>query len=88
MGRRQEPELPWKVQAPRARPDCRSLDDVKDAQEDAKEDAKEENVVKFIIQLHKCVYGYVTLFDVYECAINPDILAQRIAEGQALFEPG
>lgn len=46
------------------------------------------NVVKFAIQLHKCVYGYVTLFDVYECAINPDLLSQRIAEGQALFEPG
>ncbi|MCB1021648.1 MAG: TraM recognition domain-containing protein, partial [Acidobacteria bacterium] len=46
------------------------------------------NVVKFIVLLHKSVYGYVTLFDVYECAINPDLLAQRIAEGQALFEPG
>jgi len=46
------------------------------------------NVVKFIILLHKSVYGYVTLFDVYECAINPDTLAQRVAEGEALFEPG
>jgi len=46
------------------------------------------NVVKFIILLHKSVYGYVTLFDVYECAINPDLLARRMAEGKALFEPG
>ena len=32
------------------------------------------NLVKFIIQLHKVAYDYVTLFDVYECAINPDLL--------------
>lgn len=46
------------------------------------------NVVKFIILLHKSVYGYVTLFDVYACAIDPDLLARSIAEGEALFEPG
>ena len=46
------------------------------------------NVVKFIILLHKSVYGYVTLFDVYQCAIDPDLLARRIAEGEELFEPG
>ena len=46
------------------------------------------NVVKFIVLLHKSLYGYVTLFDVYECAINPDLLSRRVAEGQALFEPG
>lgn len=38
------------------------------------------NLVKFIILLHKVLNDYVTLFDVYECAINPDLLAQRIAE--------
>ncbi len=27
------------------------------------------NLVKFIILLHKVAYDYVTLFDVYECAI-------------------
>ena len=43
------------------------------------------NLVKFIILLHKVLYGYVTLFDVYECAINPDLLAERIKEGQAKF---
>lgn len=46
------------------------------------------NLVKFIILLHKSIYGYVTLFDVYECAINPDLIGRRIAEGEALFEPG
>ena len=29
------------------------------------------NLVKFIILLHKTIYNYVTLFDVYECAIKP-----------------
>jgi hypothetical protein len=30
------------------------------------------NLVKFIILLHKITYDYVTLFDVYQCAISPD----------------
>ena len=38
------------------------------------------NLVKFIILLHKVLNDYVTLFEVYECAINPDLLAERIAE--------
>ncbi|MEZ5362976.1 MAG: hypothetical protein R2748_11700 [Bryobacterales bacterium] len=42
------------------------------------------NVVKFIVLIHKSVYGYVTLFDVYECAINPDLLAQRTPKEHAL----
>ena len=40
------------------------------------------NLVKFIILLHKCIDDYVTLFDVYECAINPKLLAQKIADGK------
>jgi hypothetical protein len=40
------------------------------------------NLVKFIILLHKVLYDYVTLFDVYECAINPDLLEERIDEGR------
>jgi hypothetical protein len=44
------------------------------------------NLVKFIILLHKVLYDYVTLFDVYECAINPDLVEQRIATAEALFE--
>jgi TraM recognition site of TraD and TraG len=44
------------------------------------------NLVKFIILLHKVLYDYVTLFDVYECAINPDLLERKIQEGERLFE--
>jgi hypothetical protein len=41
------------------------------------------NLVKFIILLHKVLYDYVTLFDVYECAINPDRLEEKIKSGEA-----
>lgn len=44
------------------------------------------NLVKFIILLHKINYDYVTLFDVYECAINPERLEMRIKEGERLFQ--
>jgi TraM recognition site of TraD and TraG len=40
------------------------------------------NLVKFIILLHKISFDYVTLFDVYECAINPCLLESRITEAQ------
>jgi hypothetical protein len=40
------------------------------------------NLVKFIILLHKVAFDYVTLFDVYECAINPDLLESRIEEAE------
>ena len=40
------------------------------------------NLVKFIIILHKVGFGYVTLFDVYECAISPDILERKIQEAE------
>jgi hypothetical protein len=40
------------------------------------------NLVKFIILLHKVAYDYVTLFDVYECAISPTLLAERIEEAK------
>jgi hypothetical protein len=40
------------------------------------------NLVKFIILLHKVAFDYVTLFDVYECAINPHLLESRIKEAQ------
>src|SRR5207248_6973845 len=39
------------------------------------------NLVKFVILLHKVLYDYVTLFDVYEAVINPLALAQKIKEG-------
>jgi len=38
------------------------------------------NLVKFIILLHKVLYDYVTLFDVYACAINPKLLQRKIFE--------
>ena len=44
------------------------------------------NLVKFIIQLHKVAYDYVTLFDVYECAINPELLEKRIHEAERLLQ--
>jgi hypothetical protein len=40
------------------------------------------NLVKFIILLHKVAFDYVTLFDVYECAINPHLLESKIKEAQ------
>jgi hypothetical protein len=43
------------------------------------------NLVKFIILLHKVLYDYVTLFDVYACAINPALLQHKIEEGEARF---
>jgi hypothetical protein len=42
------------------------------------------NLVKFIILLHKVAYDYVTLFNVYECAISPPLLEQRIQEAEEL----
>jgi hypothetical protein len=43
------------------------------------------NLVKFIILLHKVAYDYVTLFNVYECAISPPLLEQRIAEAEQII---
>jgi hypothetical protein len=40
------------------------------------------NLVKFIILLHKIAYDYVTLFDVYECAISPGVLERKIEEAE------
>ena len=40
------------------------------------------NLVKFIILLHKVAYDYVTLFDVYESAISPDIFERRLKEAE------
>ncbi len=43
------------------------------------------NMVKFVILLHKVLYDYVTLFDVYECAISPRVLSDRIEEAEQRF---
>jgi hypothetical protein len=44
------------------------------------------NLVKFVILLHKVLYDYITFFDVYQGAINPDYLEQKIQEAEHLFE--
>ena len=38
--------------------------------------------MKFVILLHKVAYDYVTLFDVYEYAINPRVLESPMEAGQ------
>jgi TraM recognition site of TraD and TraG len=38
------------------------------------------NLVKFIILLYKVADDYVTLFDVYECAISPDLIEKKLQE--------
>jgi len=43
-------------------------------------------MVQFIILLHKVIYDYVTLFDVYQCAISRDLLEARIKQGEKIFE--
>jgi hypothetical protein len=43
------------------------------------------NLVKFIILLHKVAYDYVTFFDVYECAISPPLLEERIQEAEEIL---
>src|SRR3984893_15217601 len=43
------------------------------------------NLVKFIILLHKVAFDYVTLFDVYHCAISPELLQQRIEQAEELL---
>ncbi len=43
------------------------------------------NLVKFIILLHKVVDDYCTLFQVYECAINPSKLGEKIREAEQMF---
>jgi hypothetical protein len=43
------------------------------------------NLVKFIILLHKVAYGYVTFFDIYQCAISPPLLEERIAEAEEIL---
>jgi TraM recognition site of TraD and TraG len=44
------------------------------------------NLVKFIILLHKVAYNYVTLFDVYECTISPELLERRIQDAERRLE--
>ena len=39
-------------------------------------------MVKFIILLHKVAFDYVTLFDVYECAVDNATLERKINEAE------
>jgi hypothetical protein len=43
------------------------------------------NLVKFVILLHKLAYDYVTLFDVYECTINPELLEKRLKDAELRY---
>ena len=43
------------------------------------------NLIKFVILLHKVVDNYVTLFQVYTCAISGESLKAKIAQGDNLF---
>ena len=43
------------------------------------------NLVKFVILLHQTLDDYVTLFQVYEHAINPDKLRAKIKQGDVRF---
>lgn len=43
------------------------------------------NMVKFLILLHKILYDYVTLFDIYECAISPRVLSCRIDDAEQML---
>src|SRR5262249_16184428 len=40
------------------------------------------NLIKFVILLHKIVDDYVTLFDVYQGAIDPEYLERKIHLGE------
>lgn len=44
------------------------------------------NLVKFIILLHKVAYDYVTLFDVYECAISSEVLENKLRDAERRLE--
>ena len=41
------------------------------------------NMTKFVILLHRLLYDYVTLLDVYECAINPELLKYRVEQAES-----
>ena len=43
------------------------------------------NLLKFIILLHRVLYDYVTLLDIYQCAIDPTLLDDRINEARGRF---
>jgi hypothetical protein len=44
-----------------------------------------QNCIKFLILLHRLVFDYVTLLDVYYCAINPTLLNERVEVGMKKY---
>jgi TraM recognition site of TraD and TraG len=44
------------------------------------------NMITFVILLHKILYDYVTLFDVYQGAIDSDHLEKKIEEAGRMFD--
>ncbi len=44
--------------------------------------AAQTNLLKFIILLHQIADGYVTLWDVYASAIDPDRISRKLAEAE------
>ena len=40
------------------------------------------NLIKFIIILHQVGFGYVTLFDVYESAISPEVFEKKMRQAE------
>jgi hypothetical protein len=47
--------------------------------------AAQTNLLKFIILLHQVVDDYVTLWDVYVSAIDPDRISRKLAEAERRF---
>ena len=43
------------------------------------------NCMKFAILLHRLVYDYVNLLDIYETVINPKLLARKIEDGNRRY---
>jgi hypothetical protein len=43
------------------------------------------NAMKFIILLHRLVYDYVTLTDIYETALSPPALERKLREGMTSY---
>ena len=46
------------------------------------------NLVRNIIELYRVTDGWVTLREVYQCAIQPDLLKTRIGEARKRADPG
>jgi hypothetical protein len=43
------------------------------------------NLVRFLIVLHRLLYGYVTFVDLYQCAIDPTLLEKRLRDARTKY---